>query len=92
MYVLYAYVYILCVDVHLTTCVCIYVLKYVCRFLCMHVRMYNCIYVYLCSCVMYIIITYYLLYIQYFPQDNIKGGGMHQGYPMFSQQCTKQWF
>ena len=55
---------------------------------CMHVRMYNCIYVYLCSCVMYVIIIYYLLYIQYFPQDYIKGGGVDQWYPMFSLQCT----
>ena len=41
---------------------------------------------------MYVIIIYYLLYIQCFPQDNIKGGGVHQWYPMFSQQYTKQWF
>ena len=38
------------------------------------------------------VIIYYLLYIQYFPQDNIKGGGVYQWYPMFSLQCTKQWF
>ena len=59
-----------------------YVYIYVCVIIC--VSVYVCV-----ACIILNVIYFikFMMYIQCYPRINIKGGGVHQWYMTFDQQC-----